>query len=175
MKSKDILLMVQSLSNEKGVSSDAIFQSIEAALATVAARRYGEEDVHIRVAIDRKTGDYEAYRCWTVVEDEEALEDPAREIILPEAEKIDPELNVGDVIEEKIERPEFGRIAAQQAKQVIVQKVREAERGKIIDQYRARLNELVIGVVKKVTREHIILDMGENAEALLDREEMIAA
>ena len=173
MKSKDILLMVQSLSNEKGVSSDAIFQSIESALATVAARRYGEEDVHIRVAIDRKTGDYEAYRCWTVVEDEEALEDPAREIILAEAEKIDPELNVGDVIEEKIERPEFGRIAAQQAKQVIVQKVREAERGKVIDQYRARLNELVIGVVKKVTREHIILDLGENAEALLDREELL--
>jgi transcription termination/antitermination protein NusA len=173
MKSKDILLMVQSLSNEKGVSSEAIFQSIESALATVAARRYGDEDVHVRVAIDRKTGDYEAYRCWTVVENHESLEDPAREIVLTEAQKIDSELNVGDVIEEKIERPEFGRIAAQQAKQVIVQKVREAERGKVIDQYRARLNELVIGVVKKVTREHIILDLGENAEALLAREELL--
>lgn len=173
MNSKDILLMAQSLSNEKGVSSEAIFQSIEAALATVAARRYGEEDVHIRVAIDRKSGDYEAYRCWTVVKDNESLDDPAREIVLVDALKIDPELTVGDVIEEKVERPEFGRIAAQQAKQVIVQKVREAERGKIIDQYRARLNELVIGIVKKVTREHIILDMGENAEALLAREEML--
>lgn len=173
MNSKDILLMVQSLSNEKGVSPEAIFQSIEAALATVAARRYGDEDVHIRVAIDRRSGDYEAYRCWTVVTDDESLEDPAREIILAEARNVDPELGVGDVIEEKIERPEFGRIAAQQAKQVIVQKVREAERGKIIDQYRSRLNELVIGVVKKVTREHIILDMGENAEALLPREEML--
>jgi transcription termination/antitermination protein NusA len=173
MNSKDILLMVQSLSNEKGVSAEAIFQSIEAALATVAARRYENEDVHIRVAIDRKSGDYEAYRCWTVVKDEESLEDPAREILLTEAHNVDAELGVGDVIEEKIERPEFGRIAAQQAKQVIVQKVREAERGKIIDQYRSRINELVIGVVKKVTREHIILDMGENAEALLSREEML--
>jgi transcription termination/antitermination protein NusA len=173
MNSKDILLMVQSLSNEKGVSAESIFQSIEAALATVATRRYGDEDVHIRVAIDRKSGDYEAYRCWTVVKDEDSLEDPAREIILAEAQNIDPELNAGDVIEEKVERPDFGRIAAQQAKQVIVQKVREAERGKIIDQYRARINELVIGVVKKVTREHIILDMGENAEALLPREDLL--
>jgi len=174
MNSKDILLMVQSLSNEKGVSSEAIFQSIEAALATVAARRYEDEDVHIRVAIDRKSGDYEAYRCWTVVKDLDSIEDASREIILAEAQNnIDPELNVGDVIEEKIERPEFGRIAAQQAKQVIVQKIREVERGKIIDQYRARINELVMGVVKKVTREHIILDMGENAEALLPREEML--
>lgn len=173
MNSKDILLMVQSLSNEKGVSSEAIFQSIEAALATVASKRYVDEDVYIRVAIDRKSGDYEAYRCWTVVKDEDSLEDSSKEILLAEARQIDPELSVGDVIEEKIERPEFGRIAAQQAKQVIVQKVREAERGKIIDQYRARLNELIIGVVKKVTREHIILDMGENAEALLPREEML--
>ncbi|MBS0351483.1 MAG: transcription termination/antitermination protein NusA, partial [Proteobacteria bacterium] len=173
MNSKDILLMVQSLSNEKGVSPEAIFQSIEAALATVAARRYEGEDVHIRVAIDRRSGDYEAYRCWTVVKDEDSLEEPAREILLAEAVNVDPELNVGDVIEEKIERPEFGRIAAQQAKQVIVQKVREAERGKIIDQYRARINDIIIGVVKKVTREHIILDMGENAEALLSREEML--
>jgi N utilization substance protein A len=108
-----------------------------------------------------------------VVKDEESLEDVSREIILSEAHNIDPELSVGDVVEEKIERPEFGRIAAQQAKQVIVQKVREAERGKIIDQYRSRVNELVIGVVKKVTREHIILDMGENAEALLAREELL--
>ncbi len=173
MNSKDILLMVQSLSNEKGVSPEAIFQSIESALATVAARRYGDEDVHIRVAIDRKTGDYEAYRCWTVVKDHEDLEDPAREILLKEAQNIDSDLNVGDLIEEKIERPDFGRIAAQQAKQVIVQRFREAERSKIINQYRSRLNELVIGVVKKVTREHIILDMGENAEALLPREELL--
>lgn len=173
MNSKDILLIVQSLSNEKGVSEEAIFQSIESALATVAARRYEDEDVFIRVAIDRKTGDYEAYRGWTVVADDEDLEDSSKQMTLTEAHEIDPELNVGDVVEEKIERPDFGRIAAQQAKQVIVQKVREAERTKIIDQYRARVGELIIGVVKKVTREHIILDMGDNAEALLSREEML--
>lgn len=173
MNSKDILLIVQSLSNEKGVSEEAIFQSIEAALATVAARRYEDEDVIIRVSIDRKTGDYEAYRCWTVVTNEDELEDTSQQMLLTDAHEIDPELNVGDVVEEKIERPDFGRIAAQQAKQVIIQKVREAEREKIIDQYRARVGELIIGVVKKVTREHIILDMGDNAEALLSREEML--
>jgi transcription termination/antitermination protein NusA len=173
MNSKDILLLVKSLSNEKNVSSEEIFRAVEAALATVAAKRYDGDDVYIRVAIDRKTGDYEAYRCWTVVKDEEMLEDPAREIILPEAQQIDAELSIGDVIEEKIERPEFGRIAAQQARQIIVHKLREIERSKVIDQYRARIKELVTGVVKKVTREHIILDMGENAEALVPREELL--
>lgn len=173
MNSKDILLIVQSLSNEKGVAPEAIFQAIEAALATVAAKRYGDEDVHIRVAIDRKSGNYKAFRCWTVVQDEEALEDPAREMVLSEAQEVDSELTHGDVVEEEIPPPDFGRIAAQQARQVIIQKLREVERSKIINQYRARIGELIIGVVKKVTREHIILEMGGNAEALLSREEML--
>src|SRR5262249_44206496 len=146
---KDILLIVQSLSNEKGVSEEVIFEAIEAALAMVAARRYAEE-VSIRVAIDRKTGDYEAFRQWVVVNGEEDDEDEggqgtvssdlsAQQLPLIHAHEIDPSLGVGDVIEERIESPEFGRIAAQQAKQVIVQKVREAERAKIVDQFRPRL------------------------------------
>ncbi len=170
---KDILLIVKSLSNERGVDEDVIFEAIEAALATVAAKRYAEE-VLVRVSIDRDTGAYESFRCWTVVEDtEEPLEFPDQQIILSKAHEVDSELVVGDVIEEGIENPEFGRIAAQQAKRVIVQRVREAERAKIIKLYQPRVGELLIGVVKRVTRDSIILDMGDNAEALLSREDMI--
>lgn len=168
---KDILLVVQALSNERGVDEGVVFEAMEAALAVVAAKRYGE-DVFIRVAIDCKTAEYETFRCWTVVEDDE-IELPDQQIILSKAKEIDSELKVGDLVEEAIENPEFGRIGAQQAKQVIIQKVREAERTKIVKQYQGRIGDLVIGVVKRVTRDNIILDMGGNAEALLSREEMI--
>src|SRR5436190_16269642 len=115
---KDILLIVDSMSNERGVSKEIIFQAIEAALASVAERRYAEK-VTIRVAINRETGDYETFRYWTVVKgDEEELEiSPSCHILLSKAVETDPELDVGDVIEEQLESPEFGRIAAQQAKQ----------------------------------------------------------
>ncbi|QTS83681.1 transcription termination factor NusA [Coxiella endosymbiont of Amblyomma nuttalli] len=171
---KNILLVVDSMSNERGVSKEVIFEAIEAALATVAAKRYKDANVKIRVVIDREAGDYKTFRCWTVVANtDEPLELPDQQITLQQAQAIDPELEIGDVIEEPIESVKFGRIAAQQAKQVIIQKVREAERAKIAEQYAKRLGELVVGVVKRVTRDNIILDMGENAEALLLREEMI--
>jgi transcription termination/antitermination protein NusA len=170
---RDILDMVGLLSNQRGVDKEIIFEAIEAALAAVTAKRYDEE-VAIRVAIDRESGDYETFRCWEVMEDsDEELELPAQQIYLKDAKEVDPDLSVGDVIEENVESEKFGRISAQQAKQVIVQKVREAERKKIAEQYQNRVGELLIGVVKKVVREFIILDMGENAEALLMREEMI--
>ena len=171
---KDILLIVDSISNERGVSKEVIFEAIEAALATVTVKRYKEDDVKIRVAIDQKTGDYETFRCWTVVEDTlKPLEFSNQEMTLKQAREIDSDLEINDVIEEPIESIGFGRIAAQQAKQVIVQKVREAEREKIIRQYTKCIGQLVTGMVKRVTRESIILDMGENAEALLSREEML--
>ncbi|WP_102156895.1 transcription termination factor NusA [Coxiella endosymbiont of Rhipicephalus microplus] len=170
---KDILLIVDSMSNERGVPKEVIFEAIETALATVTAKRYDEHDVKICVSIDQKTGYYETFRCWTVVENEDSLESPGQQIPLSRAREIDSDLEVGDVIEEPVESVKFGRIAAQQAKQVIIQKVREAEREKIIQHYGKRVGELVIGVAKRVTRDSIILDMGENAEALLPREEMI--
>ena len=169
---KDILLIVDSISNEREVPKEVIFEAIEAALAVVTTKRY-DDDVKIRVSIDQKSGDYETFRCWTVVEDEQSLELSGQEIPLSQAREIDSALEVDDVIEEPVESIKFGRIEAQQAKQVIVQKVREAERTKIIQQYGKRVGELVIGVVKRVTRDSIILDIGENAEALLPREEMI--
>lgn len=177
--SKDILVFVETLAGERGVAQEVIFEAVEHALAAVAAKRYDDEDVLLRVLIDRKTGDYETFRCWHVVENtREPLEMPAQQLTLSQAREIDPELQVGDVVEESVESIPFsqfatGRIAAQHARQLIVQKVREAERDKIISQYSKRLNQLVTGQVKKVTRDYVILDLGENAEALMLREEMI--
>ena len=171
---KDILLIAQSIANERGVDEVVIFEAIESALATIAAKRYPGE-VLIRVAIDRKTGDYESFRHWIVVADDavESHEFPEQVIGLSQAQSIDEDLSIGDSVEEPVENPEFGRIAAQQAKQVLVQKVREAERDKIISQHLSRVGAMMIGTVKRVTRDHLILDMGDNAEGLLLREEMI--
>lgn len=169
---KDILLLVTSISNQRGVPEEDIFQAVEAALASVAAKRFAET-ASMRVAIDRKTGAYETFRCWHVVADEDEEFDPECHITLAKAHEIDPELSIADVIEEPVESEEFGRIAAQHAKQVILQKVREAERAKIARQYSHRIGSLIIGVVKKVTRDSVTLDMGENAEGILLREEMI--
>ena len=170
---KDILMVVDSVSNEKGVDKGVIFAALEDALASVTERRYSEE-VLIRVAIDREEGDYDSFRCWSVVDDnEEELEFPDKEMKLAQAKEIDPALEVGDVVEEPIESVEFGRIAAQQAKQVIVQKVREAEREKVVRAYEEKVGELVMGTVKRVTRDGVILDLGENAEAIVAKNDLI--
>ncbi|QIB50829.1 transcription termination factor NusA [Pseudomonas sp. OIL-1] len=169
--SKEVLLVVESVSNEKGVPPDVIFEALELALATATKKRY-EDEVDVRVQIDRQTGSYDTYRRWTVVADED-FEEPDMQLTLDQAEARDPDLKIGDMIEEKIESVEFGRIAAQIAKQVIVQKVREAERAQVVDAYRDRLGEIISGTVKKVTRDSVIVDLGNNAEAVLPREEMI--
>ena len=168
---KEILLVVDAVSNEKGVDKDIIFQAMEAALATATKKRYGT-DVDVRVAIDRVSGDYETFRRWIIVEDD-ALDHPDREITVSAARLDNPDIQVGDYSEEPIESVGFGRIAAQTAKQVIVQKVREAERARIVESYQSRKGELMMGVVKRVERGNVILDMGDNAEALIPREEMI--
>lgn len=169
---KDILLIVDSIANERGVPREVIFAAIEEALASVAAKRYSEE-AQARVAIDRETGDYETFRVWTVVPSEEEQDFPDAQIILSAAQEMDPELEVGDVIEEQVESVELTRITAQQVKHVIMQKVREAERKKIASQFQKQQGELLLGVVKRVTRENLIMDVGNNAEALLLREDMI--
>ena len=169
--SKEILLVVEAVSNEKGVSKDIIFEAIEQALATATKKRY-EEDSDIRVVIDRRTGDYETFRRWEVMPDDEmAL--LGTQFTLEEAHEHDTSLVAGDVYEEQVENVGFGRIAAQTAKQVIVQKVREAERAQVVDEYAGRVGELINGTVKKVTRDSIIVDLGNNAEALLPREELV--
>jgi len=173
MENKEILLVAETVSNEKGVDPDIIFQAMEAALASATRRKYTAE-IEVRVAIDRETGHYDTFRCWEVVEPgDNGLEEPARQISLEAAQLDEPEIALGERVEEQIDSIEFGRIAAQTAKQVIVQKVREAERGKIIEAYRDREGELVMGVVKRIERGNVYLDLGNNAEGFISRENMI--
>ena len=170
--SKEVLLVVESVSNEKGVPASVIFEALELALATATKKRF-EDEVELRVAINRQTGNYETFRCWTVVEDAD-FDDPAHQVTVDMPRAIEANAKVGDVLEEKIDSIEFGRIAAQTAKQVIVQKVREAERAQVVEAYRERLGEIISGTVKKVTRDNVIIDLGNNAEALLAREDIIS-
>ncbi len=171
---KEILLVVEAVSNEKGVEKDVIFEAIELALATATKKRYeDEENADIFVNIDRKTGEYETFRRWMVV-DNDTVPGLGTDLTLEEAHEINPDLKAGDEHVEQVESIAFGRIGAQAAKQIIVQKVREAEREKIVDGYRDRVGELVSGTVKKVTRDNVIVDLGSNAEALLPRENLVA-
>ncbi len=170
--SKEILQVVEVVSNEKGVSKDVIFEALEIALATATKKRYGD-DAEVRVAIDRETGEYETFRCWNIVESEAVMESPHSELSLAAAKEIDPSYELGSVYEEQVDSVEFGRIAAQTAKQVIVQRVREAERAQMVKLYTPRMGELISGTVKKVTREVIIIDLGGGAEAVLPRDQMI--
>jgi N utilization substance protein A len=170
---KEILLVADAVSNEKGVDKDIIFEAIEAALASATRKRYGE-DIDVRVAIDRKTGDYETFRRWKVfADDSKELEFPERELRLEDALDLDPAAAPGGFVEQPMESVAFGRIAAQTAKQVIVQKVREAERARVVREYEHRTAELVSGLVKRVDRNGIYVDLGANAEGFIPREEMI--
>ena len=197
---REILTVVDVVSNEKSVGKEIIFDALEAALASATKKRF-REDIGVRVAIDRETGDYEAFQQWEVIDPEapppepaeddepkaeaaqgdgetdeekpEGLEFPDRQIWLEDAQQQNSELTHGDFIEEPLEPEDFGRIAAQAAKQVIVQKVREAERAQIFDAYKDRKGELVMGVVKRVERSGVHIDLGGNAEAFIPKEEMI--
>ncbi len=168
---KEILLVAEAVSNEKGVSEEVIFEALEAALAMAAKKRY-EEDADMRVLIDRESGDYQTWRCWEVVDDD-TLALLGTQFTLEEAHEKDPALKAGDIFEEQVENVEFGRIAAQTAKQVIVHKVREAERAKVVEEYRGKVGHLLTGTVKRVTRDNIIVDLGGNAEAIMPREETV--
>ncbi len=201
--SKEILAVVEVVSNEKGVAKEIIFEALEAALASATRKRHPDE-VDVRVAIDQETGEYDTFRRWEVVDDDAVvmsadelpeppadadsnsggeeeeqeaegphLFSPQTEILLSEALKLKPEITSGEYIEEPIESVDYGRIAAQTAKQVIVQKVREAERAQVVEAYQDREGELVMGVVKRVDRGNVIIDLGANAEALISRDELI--
>ncbi len=172
MMSKEILLVADAVSNEKGVAREVIFEAVESALATATKKYYEDDDMNCRVRVDRKTGEYETFRVWNIVSDEEFTGKGAQ-LTLEQALEKDPQAVIGGVWEEKIANIEFGRIAAQTAKQVIVQKVREAERDIIIAEYRHKIGKLISGTVKKVTRESVLVDLGGNAEGLLAREHMI--
>ena len=170
--SKEILLVVDAVSNEKGVGKDIIFGALEAALAS-AARKLDNEERDVRVSIDRATGDYQTFRRWQVIEDDAEMEFEGGQMFLADAQKIDPGIEVGEFIEEPMENAAFGRIAAQTAKQVIVQRVREAERAQVVEEYESRAGELINGIVKRVERGNVYLDLGGNAEAFISQRNMI--
>lgn len=171
---KEILLVAEAVSNEKAVPREKIFEALEIALATATKKKY-DGDIDVRVAIDRKTGGYETFRRWMVVDDHgEALENPFREITLEAARYENPDIQPGEFIEDDIESVVFDRITTQTAKQVIVQKVREAERAQVVEQFRDKEGELITGVVKKATRESVVVDLGNNADGVLFREDLIS-
>ena len=171
--SKEILMVVDAVSNEKGVEKEIIFEAIEAALASATRRKHGD-DIDVRVAIDRQSGDYDTFRRWLVFEDESTeLEFPDRELRMIDAVDMDPDAEPGGFVEEPMESVEFGRIAAQTAKQVIVQKVREAEREQVVEEYKEREGEMLSGLVKRVDRNGVYIDLGGNAEGFVPRDQMV--
>ena len=170
---KEILMVVDAVSNEKGVDKEIIFEALEAALAAATRKKHGEE-WDVRVAINRKTGDYDTFRRWKVFADDSTeLETPDRELRLEDALDLDKDAEPGGFVEEPMESVAFGRIAAMQAKQVMVQKVREAERAQVVEMFQDRVNTLVSGVVKRVDRNGIFVDLGNNAEGFISRSDMI--
>ncbi|SEL24683.1 NusA antitermination factor [Colwellia chukchiensis] len=171
--SKEILLVVDAVSNEKALPRESIFEAMETALETATKKKY-EGDIAVRVSIDRATGEFDTFRRWLVIDESETpMENPFAEISIEAAQYDDPELNVGDYIEEQIESVKFDRVTTQTAKQVIVQKIREAERGLIVDAYQEQIGEIITGVVKKASRDSVILDLGNNAEAMVYRDDML--
>ena len=170
--SKEILLVVDAVSNEKGVSKEVIFGALEAALAS-AAKKLSDDERDVRVAIDRQTGEYETFRRWEVIDDDAEMEFEDAQLFLKDATATNPEIEVGAFIEEPMVNAEFGRIAAQTAKQVIVQRVREAERALVVEAYADRAGEMVNGIVKRIERGNVYLDLGGNAEAFISQRHMI--
>lgn len=174
--SRQILDVAKAVSCEMQVSDDVIFEAIEAALESAIRKRHFK-DIDVKVRIDRKTGDYKTYRCWTVLDEKQPdfqeIFNADRHLTLLQAKEKDEALKVGDVIEELMASEDIGRIGVQTAKQVILQKVREAKRAQVANAYRDKVGQLIHGVVKRVAREGIALDLGDNAEVFIPRSEMI--
>lgn len=170
--SREILLLVDALAREKNVTRDVVFGALESALASAMKKLFKEEDVEIRVEIDRDSGEYEAFRRWLVVPDEAGLQLPDQQTLLSDARDEHPDLEVGDYIEESLEPLEFGRIGAQTAKQVILQKIRDAEREQLLNDFLDRGESIVSGTIKRMDKGDAIVEIGK-VEARLPRSEMI--
>ncbi len=168
--SREILLLVDALAREKNVGRDIVFSALEQALGSATKKQF-REDVDIRVGIDQETGSYQSFRRWQVVEID-SVEDPERQILLSEAQKLDAQIQLEEFIEEQLEPIEFGRIGAQAAKQVIFQKIRDAEREQILNDFLERKEYMVTGAIKRMERGNAIIESGK-VEAALPREQMI--
>ena len=170
--SKEILLVAEAVSNEKQVPREKIFEALEFALAS-ATKKKNDGDIDVRVSINRDTGDFDTFRRWMVVADDVVQENPFAEITISAAQIDEPDIKLGEYVEDQIESISFDRITTQTAKQVIVQKVREAERDQMIAEYQDRVGELVTGTVKKVNRDNVLIDLGNNAEGVILRDDML--
>ncbi|MBV6447701.1 transcription termination factor NusA [Nitrosomonas sp.] len=168
--SREILLLVDALAREKAVEKEIVFTALELALASATKKRF-QEDIETRVSIDRVTGDHQSFRRWLVVEDD-AVEDPARQISLSDAAKTDAAIQLGEYLEKPLEPIEFGRIGAQAAKQVIFQKIRDAEREQTLNDFLERGDYLITGTIKRMERGNAIIESGK-IEAELPRDQMI--
>jgi N utilization substance protein A len=169
---KEILLVAEAVSNEKQVPREKIFEALEFAIAS-ATKKKNEGNIEVRVNINRETGDFDTFRRWLVVEDDHKQENPMAEMSISAAQIDEPDIQLGDFVEDQIDSITFDRITTQTAKQVIVQKVREAERNQVIAEYEDRVGELVTGTVKKVNRDNILVDLGNNAEGVIYRDDML--
>ncbi|HLP99091.1 MAG TPA: transcription termination factor NusA [Sideroxyarcus sp.] len=169
--SREILLLVDALAREKNVDKEIVFGALESALASATKKRFADEEADVRVSIDRQSGEYESFRRWQVMDDE-TFETPELHIKLEEAKKRDPHIQMEEFIEEQLENVDFGRIGAQAAKQVIFQKIRDAEREQILADFMERNEHLVSGTIKRIERGNAIVEFGK-IEALLPRDQMI--
>ena len=169
--SREILLLVDALAREKNVTRDVVFGALESALASAMKKRF-KDDADIRVAIDRETGDHEGFRRWLVVPDEAGLQEPDKQEMLSDAQEIVPDIQEGEYIEEPLEPIEFGRIGAQAAKQAILQKIRDAEREQVLNDFLDRGETIVSGTIKRMDKGDAIVETGK-IEARLPRSEMI--
>ena len=169
--SREVLLLVDALAREKNVDKEIVFGALESALASATKKRYADEEADIRVSINRQTGEYESFRCWEVMDDE-TFETPELHIKLAEAQKNNPDIQLGEFVEQLLESIDFGRIGAQASKQVIFQKIRDAEREQILADFMERGEHLVSGTVKRIERGNAMIEFGK-IEALLPRDQMI--
>ncbi|HUG99698.1 MAG TPA: transcription termination factor NusA [Gammaproteobacteria bacterium] len=170
---KEILQVIEQVSAEKELDKEIIFDALEMALATAARKQFGE-DIDARVSMDRKSGALSTFRRWKVFADDSTeLETPSRELRMEDALDINPNAEVDGYVEEPLDVTPTGRIVAQTAKQVVVQKVREAERAQVVDEFKERVGTLIGGIVKRVDRNGVFVDLGGNAEGFISREEMI--
>ncbi|AKM32060.1 transcription termination/antitermination protein NusA [Pandoraea faecigallinarum] len=169
--SREVLLLVDALAREKNVDKDVVFGALEAALASATKKRY-TEDVDIRVHIDRESGEHESFRRWLVVPDEAGLQEPDKQILSFEAKEDNPSIEIGEFVEEPVESVEFGRIGAQAAKQVILQRIRDAEREQILSDFLERGEKIMTGTVKRLDKGNLIVESGR-VEALLRRDQLI--
>ncbi|MCC2596451.1 transcription termination factor NusA [Pusillimonas sp. MFBS29] len=169
--SREILLLVDALAREKNVGREVVFGALENALASAMKKRF-KEDADIRVTIDRMTGEHEGFRRWLVVPDDAGLQEPDQQELYSDAQDIVPGIEVGEYIEEELEPEEFGRIGAQAAKQAILQKIRDAEREQVLNDFLERGENIVSGTVKRMDKGDAIIETGK-IEARLPRSETI--